>query len=243
MKPDNFLIGQNNRAMVYIIDFGLAKRYINPKTGKHIPYRNGKSLTGTARYASISTHMGIEQSRRDDLEGAAYMLIYLLRGNLPWQGLIYKDKEDKHQKIMQCKTGTSLENLCKGLPTDFQVFLRYTKTLKFDEDPDYNYLRGLLKGLIDSTQIEDGIFDWSVIDTSVDKNKTFMHLVANQNKLAGRYSDLDLPSPKENEVQTYGCRRISVDEFKTPKSRNDTLIAKVSPKLKNIGTTNDMFVK
>mmetsp|Transcript_22268 Transcript_22268/g.24763 ORF Transcript_22268/g.24763 Transcript_22268/m.24763 type:complete len:115 (-) Transcript_22268:355-699(-) len=92
IKPDNFLIGNKNAALVYMIDFGLAKRFRNPKTGQHIPWKEGKNLTGTARYASLNTHLGYEQSRRDDLEGLAYVMLYFIRGKLPWQGLDAKTK-------------------------------------------------------------------------------------------------------------------------------------------------------
>jgi serine/threonine protein kinase len=115
IKPDNFLIGTHkNKSQVYIIDFGLAKRFRDAKTGLHIPYIDGKSLTGTARYASINTHLGIEQSRRDDLESTGYILVYFLKGELPWQGLKAKTIKEKYQKIMEKKISTNVENLCKG---------------------------------------------------------------------------------------------------------------------------------
>jgi len=79
------LIGLGKKSnLIYIIDYGLGKRYLDSKTKQHIPYRENKNLTGTARYASINAHLGIEQSRRDDMEAIGYVVVYLLRGSLPW---------------------------------------------------------------------------------------------------------------------------------------------------------------
>ena len=149
IKPDNFLIGLGKKKnIVHMIDFGLSKRFKEPKTGLHIPYKDGKSLTGTARYASVNTHVGVEQSRRDDLESIGYLLVYFLRGALPWQGLNAKTKDQKYDKIKQKKISTTVEILTQGLPEQFTAYLNYCRTLKFDEKPDYAYLKRIFKELM-----------------------------------------------------------------------------------------------
>ncbi len=138
IKPDNFLIGTNehNKDTIFIIDFGLAKVYKNAE-GQHIPYREGKNLTGTARYASIYTHMGYEQSRRDDLECIGHVLLYFLRGSLPWQGLPGRSKNEKYKAIKKRKIETSLDELTKNHPIEFKQYMEYCRQLKFDTEPDY----------------------------------------------------------------------------------------------------------
>ncbi len=141
IKPENFLIGTNEKSnIVYLIDFGLSKRYRNIKTHNHIPYRENKPLTGTARYVSINTHLGIEQSRRDDLESIGYLIIYFLKGNLPWQGL--KHGKNHYERIKEKKLQIPTEILCYSLPEEVTVYLNYCKSLKFEDRPNYDYIRG-----------------------------------------------------------------------------------------------------
>lgn len=175
IKPDNFVMGRGKKAnLVHVIDFGLAKKFRDPKIQqRHIPYSDGKSLTGTARYASINTHRGVEQSRRDDLEAIGYVLLYFQRGSLPWQGLKATSKAEKYAMILEQKTSTPLEVLCEHLPTEFVDYFSSVRALRFEERPDYAHLRGLLKGLLLREGHEcDFVFDWTVPDRqSKEKDK------------------------------------------------------------------------
>lgn len=165
IKPDNFLMGLGRRAnQVYIIDFGLAKKYRDASTHQHIPYRENKNLTGTARYASMNTHLGIEQSRRDDLESLGYVLMYFLRGSLPWQGLKAGTKKQKYEKISEKKVSTSIEALCRGYPTEFASYFHYCRSLRFDDKPDYAYLKRLFRDLFIREGFQfDYVFDWTIL--------------------------------------------------------------------------------
>jgi serine/threonine protein kinase len=140
IKPENFMFGVKTKVHhVYIIDFGLSKKYwVDGK--QHIIMRQKLSLTGTARYASINAHKGIEQSRRDDLEAIGHMLLYFLRGAMPWSGLDAKTKQDKYRKICEKKEETPLKELCAGFPDAFEDFLKYARGLGFTDRPDYDML-------------------------------------------------------------------------------------------------------
>ncbi|RKF56899.1 Casein kinase I-like protein hhp1 [Erysiphe neolycopersici] len=164
IKPDNFLMGIGKRGnQVNVIDFGLAKKYRDPKSHFHIPYRENKNLTGTARYASINTHLGVEQSRRDDMESLGYVMLYFCRGSLPWQGLKAATKKQKYDCIMERKMTTPVECLCRGFPAEFTVYLNYARSLRFDDKPDYSYLRKIFRDLFVREGYQyDYVFDWTV---------------------------------------------------------------------------------
>lgn len=147
---------------IFCIDFGLAKLYRDRKTLMHLPRREG-ALAGTPRYASINNHTGIAQSRRDDFESIAYMLIYFLKGKLPWQGLKANDKRKKYHLILQSKRDTTIPVLCEGLPKAFADFLQYARGMKFDEKPDLEYVKNLFHELYVArgySMTQGKVWDW-----------------------------------------------------------------------------------
>jgi len=143
---------------VYLIDFGLAKKYTDPITNQHIPYRTSKSsvegIVGTAKYASINTHLGTEQSRRDDMEGLVYVLFYFLRGRLPWQGLPAKNKQEKYKRILEVKHSTTSDTLCKNLPKRLKELIEYSRALKFEQEPNYKFYRDTLRNVASKNGFE-----------------------------------------------------------------------------------------
>lgn len=174
IKPDNLTMGiEENANIVYIIDFGLSKKYRSSKTLEHIKFKTNKRLTGNARFASINALKGCEQSRRDDLESICYLLIFFLKGTLPWQGIKGANKEKCYKKIYQRKLTTTPECLCYKLPFEFKEFVKYTRQLRFDEEPNYDYLRGLLQSIMISNEwIYDNLFDWTEVKKKSEDEET-----------------------------------------------------------------------
>ena len=172
IKPDNFSIGKKNKShIIYILDFGLAKKYWSTTHNSHIPYIEGKKLTGTARYASINALGGCEQSRRDDLESIFYILIYFIKGRLPWQGLKADKKEDRYKKIYEIKKNIKIKELCSELPEEFESFYNYIRKLEFEQVPDYDYLKLLLKNILEKNNfIIDYYYDWDKVKPNIPKN-------------------------------------------------------------------------
>ena len=174
IKPDNIMTGrEENENKIYIIDFGLAKKYYSISKNSHIKFCTGKSLTGTARYCSRNAHRGYEQSRRDDLESIGYVLMYFLIGSLPWQGLKIKQGEEQFQKIAEKKYFTSFEELCKGQPNEFLLYFKHVDSLEFEDEPNYDFLIGLFQEMINKYCNKCYYdFDW--------KKNVMTHLSENQ---------------------------------------------------------------
>jgi serine/threonine protein kinase len=162
VKPGNFVLGEDlNSNVIYVIDFGLSGRWYDSQTGQHIPYTEKKPMVGTARFTSLNTHLGIEQSRRDDLEGIAYVLIYLMTGSLPWIGVKAEARAQKYAAIAEMKATITPERLCSGLPSAFSSFLIDVRGLEFTDEPNYSKYRELFRDLfLQEGYVYDEVYDW-----------------------------------------------------------------------------------
>jgi serine/threonine protein kinase len=185
VKPENFMNGRKEyKDVLYLIDFGLCKRYRDPKTGEHVKYTNNRRLNGTARYASIHALEGYESSRRDDLECLCYVLVYFLNGHLPWGRIKNKNKQERYKLILNMKKKINAENLVGDKNNiEFIEFVKYCRKLKFEEKPDYDYLRGLMINCISKNN--KSIDNFYNLDVS--KNPLFL----SQDKL--KVANIDFP--------------------------------------------------
>ena len=162
IKPNNFLVGKSNSSLIYIIDFGFAKKYRSSKTGKHIKYSINNHFSGNLKFSTANTMKGIEPSRRDDLESLGYMLIYLFNQELPWDNIKAKNKFLLSQKIFELKNLVSTKLLCKGLPKEMEEYMKYVKSLKFEENPNYYYLNKIMGNMLRKiNEINDLNFSWT----------------------------------------------------------------------------------
>jgi len=242
IKPDNFVMGLNEyNAILYLLDFGLAKKYRSSKTLVQYPYIKKKKLTGTARYASIHALEEMEQSRRDDLESAGYVLMYFIRGNLPWQGLKIKTKDNRYQKILDKKKATTSEELCANFPIEFKQYIDYTRNLGYSENPDYEKLRKNFINVVKKTLREnfDFIYDWTtkgdikkrkniddIINISeinkVNDNPKDKSNISSDNKSNDENSDKDEKSKeKEKEKNTNKNKKDEDEDEKSNKKKKE----------------------
>ena len=224
IKPDNFVMGAkryNDR--LYLLDFGLAKKYRSSRTLVQYPYIKKKKLTGTARYASIHALEAYEQSRRDDLESVGYVLMYFLRGELPWQGLKVRSKEDRYKKILEKKKETSSEELCRGFPDEFKQYVHYTKNLEYEQNPDYDFLKQLFVNTIKNLNGRmDYIYDWTT-KSDLQKRKEIKNEVNIENdSYRGKSTKKEeIISNNNNQFNKITSRQIKNDE--TPDDKVDTV--------------------
>ena len=202
IKPDNFVMGRDSkRKQLFLLDFGLSKKYRSSSTLKHYPLIKRKKLTGTARYASINALNGITQSRRDDLEAIGYVLMYFLKGKLPWQGMVNKNKEQRYLKIMETKRDTTPEELCKGFPAEFETYVSYTRNLEYEQDPDYEMLKNLFsKVLRDEGYVLDYYYDWDIDERTMTTADTNLNIVG-KNELNNLEKNYEIKQIDEKNIK------------------------------------------
>ena len=161
IKPENFLIGVKDPFVIYLIDFGLSKKYRSSKTQKHLPFSKSKEISGTAEFISYNVMKGICSSRRDDLESLGLILIFLLKADFPWKCDKNMNNKQKFYYIYKKRQEISLEQMCQNLPKQFFEYLIYCRKLNFEEDPNYDYLRNLFENLMkEKNFINDMKFSW-----------------------------------------------------------------------------------
>lgn len=170
-------IGDNSQN-VYMVDFGLCKRYRDANTKLLVPYKQATSMVGTIRYSSINAHLGIDQSRRDDLQCVCYLLIYFLKGELPWQKIPLENKFEKDHMMMSCKLKMTARELCEGLPSEIENIFQYIKSLNFYQEPDYHYILSELSFVLEH---ECGPFhftyDWESLEREEKLMKTHLEMI------------------------------------------------------------------
>ena len=150
--------------IAYLIDYGLAKRYMATSNKFHIPFSNNKRMVGTLRYSSINSQIGYELSRRDDLESLGYCMVYMLKGKLPWQGIPGATKEEKHDRVLEKKQEYTIDRLCDGLPIEVGRYMYYCKNLQFEEIPNYSQLHKLFKQVLKKIHTSKNFeYDWNAM--------------------------------------------------------------------------------
>ena len=158
IKPDNMMMGLGaDSNLVHMIDFGLTRSVIDPKTGRHIPFIAGKNLIGTCRYVSINSHLGFELSRRDDLISLGYVMVNFVKGGLPWENFKINKPSARYRKLGQLKAHSTNWQLYVGCPRQFQTYMEYVCNLKFESCADFNYLKNLIIDAANDAQVD--IFD------------------------------------------------------------------------------------
>ena len=222
IKPDNFVVGLNELSQyLYIVDFGLAKKFRSSTSLQQIAFSNRNKIVGTARYASINALKGNEQSRRDDLEAAGYVLLYFVKGKLPWQGIEAKNKDEKYKKILEMKTKMSAKELCEGLPKEFETIIEYIRNLEYSEQPDYEKLRGYFNTMLRKGHNKfDYIYDWTTFDERIKRRVITprSEIDSTVNKITN-YSYRHFGDSRDENTDAFNY--LSLKKYKTINSKNE----------------------
>ena len=231
IKPFNFLFGKKDPNTVYLIDFGISKKFRSSRTGNHIKFGRPKKISGSCRYMSLNSNRGFEQSRRDDLESLGYMLIYLTKKTLPWISVenLKISKMEKYKKICDIKLSTSPEELCSGLPKEFCEYIKYCRNLNFEQEPNYNYLTNLFLGIIqrnerirDLALIRLMNFSW-LKNKNIKKGKIDYFIPCHRAILSGMETDTSSKGKENTHKRLYKLVKDSIEKAKSqelPKIRN-----------------------
>ena len=217
VKPENCLIGLKDPNLIYIVDFGLCKRYRSSKTGKHIPLRQTGKFNGTMEYASSYVLKGNESSRRDDLISLGYMLIFLYKKNLPWKLPLKEINRTKYLELINKKETNDNGMLFKDIPQEIVEYIKYTTNLKFEQAPDYSFLSSLFKIIIFKMNLNYNklSFSWINKPNKEAQNLTNLKLLITNNK--------ELKVKKINEIVRNTQKAITNNDknFEKQKKLND----------------------
>ena len=224
IKPENFLFGRKDNDVLYLIDFGLCRKFKSSKTGRHIVPKSLGKFTGTSRYASVYAMAGNEQSRRDDIESIGYMIIFFMKKRLPWQGIKCKSYKESYYKLYLMKKYMKIEELCKGLPNEIIEYMNYAKSLKFEQEPDYKYLKNLFKIIFkkNNVRFDKYIYSWCRKDNLKNKdikksNIKIERKSSPQNRLYKKIQEII--ENKNKYIPNSNLNQISIND----KSKNNTI--------------------
>ena len=245
VKPDNFLIGNPDKEYIYIIDFGLAKKFMSSRTGKHAKFVINKKWSGTSRFASANSLRGVAQSRRDDLESLCYLLLYLMKGNLPWDNVYGINENEEILLIYKIKKYMKPELLFMNLPKETAEFFNYCKKLEFEQKPDYNYLKNLLLNILNFSQEKNDLkFCWINNDKSDlysynIENSKFKRIIKKKNtprqnlynSLINKKIELGKRSESYNNIRKN-------NQLENKVKKNCEIVKNISPNLRHIKFNN-----
>ena len=237
IKPENFLFGKSDNNVLYLIDFGLCRKYRSAKTGKHISPKNLGKFTGTSRYASVYAMAGNEQSRRDDIESIGYMIIFFMKKKLPWQGIKGNSYKECYHKLYLMKKHMELEILCRGLPGEVLEYMKYAKSLKFEQEPDYKYLKNLFQTILERNKIsvDKYILSWCRKYNSINPN---INNTMNNNNLIDNKKNIN-NKPKTKSTHSNKLYKKDKENLETEKNFGNNPNININAIIKNVVINND----